>query len=46
MTFRPDGSLYVSKFGFGPPPMGFGEILKIRIRDESELRIVAADLIG
>jgi hypothetical protein len=31
MTFGPDGSLYVSNWGFGPP--GHGEILKIEVPD-------------
>ncbi|MGA7992133.1 MAG: ScyD/ScyE family protein [Thermoanaerobaculia bacterium] len=31
MTFGPDGALYVSNVGFGPPPMGLGQILKIRL---------------
>ncbi len=31
MTFGPDGSLYVSNKGFGPPIPGFGEILKVDI---------------
>jgi hypothetical protein len=29
MTFGPDGALYVSNVGFGPPPIGLGEILRI-----------------
>jgi hypothetical protein len=29
MTFGPDGDLYVSNKGFGPPIPGFGEILRI-----------------
>jgi hypothetical protein len=29
MTFGPDGNLYVSNLGFGPPPVGAGQILKI-----------------
>ena len=33
MTFGPDGSLYVSNIGFGPPPVGLGQILKIDIDD-------------
>jgi len=33
MTFGPDGNLYVSNVGFGPPPVGLGEILKIRLDD-------------
>ena len=29
MTLGPDGALYVSNVGFGPPPVGLGEILRI-----------------
>ena len=29
MTFGPDGNLYVSNWGFGPPPVGMGEVLKV-----------------
>jgi sugar lactone lactonase YvrE len=29
MTFGPDGALYVSNVGFGPPPNGIGQILRI-----------------
>jgi hypothetical protein len=31
MTFGPDGALYVSNKGFGPPIPGFGEILRVAI---------------
>jgi hypothetical protein len=31
MTFGPDGALYVSAFGLGPP--GAGQVLRIRIDD-------------
>ena len=31
MTFGPDGALYVSNVGFGPPPIGLGEILRITV---------------
>lgn len=31
MTMGPDGSLYVSNKGFGPPVPGFGEILKVSV---------------
>jgi hypothetical protein len=31
MTFGPDGKLYVSNKGFGPPIPGFGEILRIDV---------------
>lgn len=33
MTYGPDGNLYVSNFGFGPPPVGLGQILKIELVD-------------
>jgi hypothetical protein len=29
MTFGPDGNLYVSNVGFGPPPIGLGQVLKV-----------------
>lgn len=29
MTMGPDGDLYVSNVGFGPPPIGLGEVLKV-----------------
>ncbi len=32
MTFGPDGALYISNKGFGPPDPGFGEILKVEFR--------------
>jgi len=31
MTIGPDGALYVSNKGFGPPVPGFGEILKVTL---------------
>lgn len=31
MTIGPDGNLYVSNIGFGPPPVGLGTIVKIQI---------------
>ena len=31
MTFGPDGNLYVSNVGFGPPPVGLGQVVKITI---------------
>jgi sugar lactone lactonase YvrE len=34
MTFGPDGNLYVSNVGFGPPPVGLGGILKIQLPDD------------
>jgi len=33
MTMGPDGNLYVSNVGFGPPPTGMGEILKVELPD-------------
>ena len=29
MTFGSDGNLYVSNWGFGPPPVGAGQVLKV-----------------
>jgi hypothetical protein len=29
MTFGPDGNIYVSNVGFGPPPVGAGQIVKV-----------------
>jgi hypothetical protein len=31
LTLGPDGALYVSNVGFGPPPVGLGEILRITL---------------
>jgi hypothetical protein len=31
MTFGPDGALYVSNLGFGLPPNGSGQVLRIRL---------------
>jgi sugar lactone lactonase YvrE len=31
MTMGPDGNLYVSNWGFGPPAIGGGQVLKITI---------------
>jgi hypothetical protein len=31
MTIGPDGALYVSNIGFGPPPNGLGQVLKITV---------------
>ena len=33
MTLGPDGNLYVSNVGFGPPPVGLGQVLKIELLD-------------
>jgi len=30
-AFLPDGNLYVSNVGFGPPPIGLGQVLKITV---------------
>jgi hypothetical protein len=34
MTFGPDGSLYISNIGFGPPPIGLGQILRVQFSEE------------
>jgi hypothetical protein len=31
MTFGPDGALYVSNVGFGPPPIGLGQIVRVTV---------------
>ena len=31
MTIGPDGALYVSNVGFGPPPLGLGQVVKITV---------------
>lgn len=31
MTYGPDGNLYISNVAFGPPPVGLGQILKVRL---------------
>jgi len=36
MTFGPDGALYVSNVGFGPPPVGLGQIVKITVPPVAE----------
>ena len=33
MTFGRDGNLYVSNVGFGAPPLGMGQVLKIELLD-------------
>jgi len=33
MTLGHDGDLYVSNVGFGPPPVGLGQVLKIELPD-------------
>lgn len=33
MTFGPDGNLYVSNWGFGLPPTGGGQVLKVDLHD-------------
>lgn len=49
MTFGPDGALYISNKGFGPPVPGFGEILKVEFRkhhdnNEVEKEIVSSEV--
>jgi len=36
MTFGPDGNLYVSNVGFGPPPIGLGQVVKITVPPVSD----------
>jgi hypothetical protein len=36
MTFGPDGALYVSNVGFGPPPLGLGQVVRITVPQVSE----------
>lgn len=33
MTFGPDGALYISNIGFGAPPIGLGQIVRVEISD-------------
>jgi len=33
ITVGPDGNLYVSNVGFGPPPMGLGQVVKITLSE-------------
>ena len=33
MTLGPDGALYISNIGFGAPPIGLGQIVRVEIRD-------------
>lgn len=35
MTFGPDGALYVSNFGFGLPPIGLGQVVRIEIPEDN-----------
>jgi hypothetical protein len=44
MTFGPDGALYVSNVGFGPPPVGLGQIVKIQLGDSSWLLPTSASI--
>jgi hypothetical protein len=38
MTFGPDGNLYVSNVGFGPPPTGMGQVVKITVPPAKECK--------
>ena len=38
MTFGPDGDLFVSNVGFGPPPTGMGQIVKITVPRAKECK--------
>ena len=33
MIMGPDGNLYISNVGFGPPPGGLGQVLKVELND-------------
>jgi sugar lactone lactonase YvrE len=33
LTFGPDGALYISNIGYGAPPVGAGQILKVQVID-------------
>ena len=46
MTFGPDGALYVSTVGFGPPPIGLGQVVKIQLGDSSWLLPTSASLVS
>jgi hypothetical protein len=39
LEYGPDGNLYVSNWGFGPPAKGGGEILKIKIDCDRKLNL-------
>jgi sugar lactone lactonase YvrE len=45
LVYGPDGNLYVSNWGFGPPAIGGGEILKIKINCEQNRKNNSNDLI-
>ena len=34
LTLGPDGDLYISNVGFGAPPVGLGQILKVQLHDD------------
>jgi hypothetical protein len=34
ITFGPDGNLYISNVGFGAPPVGLGQILKVQLHHD------------
>jgi sugar lactone lactonase YvrE len=34
VTFGSDGNLYVSNVGFGPPPVGLGQVLKVTVPED------------
>jgi hypothetical protein len=36
MTFGPEGDIYVSNWGFGAPPVGLGQILKVEMGDDDD----------
>ena len=36
MTLGPVGALYISNVGFGPPPIGLGQILRVQLEDKDD----------
>ncbi len=46
MTFGPDGVLYVSNVGFGPPPVGLGQVVKVTVPPSSECKKVAGAIVS
>jgi hypothetical protein len=46
MTFGPDGALYVSNFGFGAPPIGLGQIVKVQLGDSSWILPTSASAVS
>jgi len=43
MTFGPDGALYISNFGFGAPPIGLGQILRVDLGTDTGANAAGSD---